>query len=265
VKRSLAGAVAAPLVAFVLITAAAEAALRVLPLDGAHRLLLPAPSEVLAECWLARAELARRAATTGIAALAGFGASVIAGIAAAIALAALPWARRALYPYLVFFQTVPIVALAPILVVLLGAGFRPVAASAFIVSVFPVVANALHGLSSTDPSLVDLFRLYGATPARTFWKLRLPGALPDVITGLRIAAGLAVIGAIVGDFVAGATHWSGGGLGLSMAEGLRLFRTTRVYASVLLACLLGVVLFGLVNATGWLLLRRWHASQRPDA
>lgn len=264
-RRRGPGAVVPPAVVLVVTVGAVELLLRELPLDPAHRMLFPLPSEVLRECWVARRELASRTLMTGAAALAGFALSVLVGISAALALAAVPWARRAVYPYMVFFQTVPIVALAPILVVLLGAGLKPVAASAFIVSVFPVIANTLAGLVSTEPALVDLFRLYGAAPGFTFRKLRLPAALPDIITGLRIAAGLAVIGAIVGDFVAGATHWSGGGLGLSMAEGLRLFQTARVYASVLLACLLGLAMFGLVNAVGWLLLRRWHASQMPEA
>ncbi len=261
-RRSLA-ALVPPAILFVAGTGAAELLLRELPLDAAHRMLLPLPSVVLGECWRTRAELLSRAGLTGLAALAGFAASAAFGIAAAVVLAALPWVRRAFYPYMVFFQTVPIVALAPILVVLLGAGLKPVAASAFICSVFPVVANTLSGLLSTEPALLDLFRLYGAGRAFTFWRLRLPAALPDIFTGLRIAAGLAVIGAIVGDFVAGATHWSGGGLGLSMAEGLRLFQTARVYASVLGACLLGLAMFGLVNAAAWLVLRRWHSSELP--
>lgn len=263
-NRRVLWSLAPPVVMFVIGVGGLELALRALPLDPAHRMLFPLPSAVLRECWVARAELVARTLMTGLAAFVGFAMSMVVGISAAVLLAALPWVRRAFYPYLVFFQTVPIVALAPILVVLLGAGLKPVAASAFIVSVFPVIANTLQGLLSTEPALLDLFRLYGASPLFTFWKLRLPAALPDIITGLRIAAGLAVIGAIVGDFVAGATHWSGGGLGLSMAEGLRLFKTARVYASVLLACLLGLAMFGLVNATGWLLLRRWHASQASE-
>ncbi len=260
-KRFSLRAFGPPAALFVVTIGALEFALRELDLDPAHRMLLPLPSSVLQECWDARGELAMRTLMTGAAAFLGFAASVSIGISAAIALAALPWARRAFYPYMIFFQTVPIVALAPILVVLLGAGLKPVAASACIVSVFPVIANTLNGLLSTEPALLDLFRLYGASRSFTFLRLRLPAALPDIITGLRVAAGLAVIGAIVGDFVAGATHWTGGGLGLSMAEGLRLFKTARVYASVLLACLLGLAMFGLVNGVGWLLLRRWHASQ----
>ncbi len=261
--RDTLGALVPPTLLLLAVGGASELALRELPLDAAHRMLLPLPSAVLRECWLARSELVARAGMTGLAALLGFAASAAIGITAAIGLATVAWVRRAFYPYMVFFQTVPIVALAPILVVLLGAGLKPVAASAFIVSVFPVIANTLNGLLSTEPALLDLFRLYGAGRAFTFARLRLPAALPDIFTGLRIAAGLAVIGAIVGDFVAGATHWSGGGLGLSMAEGLRLFQTARVYASVLLACLLGLVMFGLVNTAGWLVLRRWHASHAP--
>src|SRR5215475_6192609 len=114
-----------------------------------------------------------------------------------------PSLQRAFYPYAVFFQTVPIIAIAPLLVIWVGWD-RTVVASAFIVSIFPVIANTLTGLLSTDPALRDLFRVHGASPAETLFKLRFPAALPQILTGLRIGAGLAVIGAIVGEFITGA-------------------------------------------------------------
>ena len=146
--------------------------------------------------------------------------------------------QRAFYPYAIFFQIVPIVAIAPLLVIWFGYGARAVVAAAFIVSVFPVIANTLAGLLSVDPALRDLFRLYGASRAATLWKLQLPWALPYVLTGLRIAAGLAVIGAIVGEFV------GGGGLGVVVLEAMRQQRTDLVFAAVGYASLLGLALFG---------------------
>src|SRR5213075_2138516 len=130
-----------------------------------------------------------------------FAGSALFGISIAVFLSSSRGIQRAFFPYAVFFQTVPIVAIAPLLVIWFGYGMRTVIASAFIVSIFPVIANTLTGLLSTDPALRDLFRLYGASPSATLWKLRLPAALPQILTGLRIAGGLAVIGAIVGEFI----------------------------------------------------------------
>jgi len=138
---------------------------------------------------------------------------------------------------------------------------KPVAISAFIASVFPVIANTLAGLLSTDPALRDLFKLYGAGPVLSLWKLKLPSALPNIITGLRVAAGLSVIGAIVGEFVAG-TLERGAGLGISVLVGKRLANTPYIFAAVLIASLLGLAMLASVNLIGYLLLRHWHASEQ---
>jgi NitT/TauT family transport system permease protein len=156
--------------------------------------------------------------------------------------------------YAVFFQTVPIIAIAPLLVIWFGWD-RTVVASAFIVSIFPVIANTLTGLLSTDPALRDLFRLYDAKRLATLLKLRLPFALPHVMTGLRIAAGLAVIGAIVGEFI------TGSGIGGSIMVSRQQNRVDKVFAGLLLASLLGIVLFTLVNLISRMSLRHWHASE----
>jgi NitT/TauT family transport system permease protein len=131
-----------------------------------------------------------------------------------------------------------------------------VVASAFIVSIFPVIANTLNGLLSTDPALRDLFRLCGASPSATLWKLRFPAALPQILTGLRIAGGLAVIGAIVGEFIGGQ------GLGSVVDVARTQQRTDKVFAAVLLASLLGLALFGFINLLSYVALRRWHASEQ---
>jgi NitT/TauT family transport system permease protein len=163
--------------------------------------------------------------------------------------------QRAFYPYAVFFQTVPIIAIAPLLVIWFGYGMKTVIAAAFIVSIFPVIANTLTGLLSTDPALRDLFRLYGASPGVTLVKLRFPAALPQILTGLRVASGLAVIGAIVGEFIGGA------GLGSVVDVARTQQRVDKVFAAVLLASVLGLALFGLINLVSVLTLRRWHASE----
>jgi NitT/TauT family transport system permease protein len=201
--------------------------------------------------------------TTSQAALIGFFASAILGIMAAIALAAAGWVRRAFYPYTLFFQTVPIVAIAPMLVIWYGPGLASVALSAFIVSLFPVIANTLTGLLSTDPALEDLFRLYGARPWARLWKLKLPAALPSIFTGLRVAAGLAVIGTVVGEFLVG-FYGEGEGLGVRIVAAKKVGRTDEVFAAVLMASLLGLALFAAINLAAKLLLRRWHASEQNN-
>jgi len=128
-------------------------------------------------------------------------------------------------------------------------------ASAFIVSVFPVIANTLTGLLSTDPALRDLFRLYGASHAAALWKLRLPFALPSIMTGLRVAGGLAVIGAIVGEFI------TGSGLGGVIDIARTQQRIDKIFAGLLWAAVLGIALFAVVNAISRIALWHWHASE----
>jgi NitT/TauT family transport system permease protein len=154
---------------------------------------------------------------------------------------------------------VPLVAIAPILVIWCGYGPRTSIASAAIVSVFPVLAATLDGMRSTDPGLAELFGVCRASRLQRWWKLELPWAMPSIVTGLRIAAGLSVIGAIVGEFV-GAFAGDASPIGIIILSAMRENRTDLVFASVALAAAAGFALFGLVSLLGWSLLRRWHAS-----
>src|SRR5258705_624085 len=133
--------------------------------------VIPAPSEVLRSLLEDRSELTLAAWTTLSSALTGLLLSFVAGTLFAIALSSSDLARRAFYPYAVFFQTVPIISIAPLLVIWFGFGRPTVVASAAIVSVFPIIASTLLGLKSTEPSLVDLFKLYSATGRQTLWML----------------------------------------------------------------------------------------------
>jgi NitT/TauT family transport system permease protein len=253
VRRRLTEQVLPPLVSFVGATLLAEVAIR---LADVPPLLLPRPSAVARAAWEQAGTLLPALASTARSVGLGLAASSSAGILAAVVLSSSRWVERAFYPYAIFFQVVPIVAIAPLLVIWFGYGTRAVVAAAFVVSVFPVIANTLTGLLSVDPALRDLFRLYGASRLATLRKLSLPWALPYVLTGLRIAAGLAVIGAIVGEFV------GGGGLGVVVLEAMRQQRTDLVFAAVLYASGLGLVLFAAVNLASGLALRRWHGLGR---
>ncbi len=218
--------------------------------------LLPPPSQVFASLHKDSDELFRALRETAVAASLGLILAALGGAAVAAAMSVARLLQRALYPYAVFFQTVPIIAIAPLLVIWFGYGMPTVVASACIVSVFPVIANTFAGLRSTDPALLDMFHLYGASRTATMIKLQLPSAMPAVFTGLRVAAGLAIIGAIVGEFIAG------GGLGGVIDSARTQQRADKVFAVVLLASLLGLAMVGLINLASALTLRHWHASER---
>ena len=257
-KRSALAAAGPPLLSLVLLLGAWEVLVRVLAVPV---YLLPPPSQIATAFAADAGTLGLATLTTAKSALVGFALSTVIGVLVAVALSASRLLERAFYPYAVFLQTVPIVAIAPLLVLWFGPGERAVSVSAFIVSVFPVVANALTGLRSVEPALRDLFRLYGAGKLRTLVLLSLPSSLPSIVTGLRIAGGLAVIGAIVGEFVAGFAEGTPG-LGILIMSAPRQLRTDLLFAAVLCASALGLGLFGLTNLGGWLLLRRWHPSEK---
>ena len=240
-----------PIVPMAVVAICAEVAVR---RGWVPSFLVPAPSSVMKSMVRDWPELWRATLDTGIAATLGFVMSALFGSLIAILLSSAAWVQRAFYPYAVFFQTVPIIAIAPLLVIWFGWD-RTVIASAFIVSIFPVIANTLTGLLSTDSALRDLFRLYTAKPVATLFKLRLPFALPHILTGARIAAGLAVIGAIVGEFITGA------GIGGAILVSRQQNRVDKVFAGLLLASLLGIVLFMAINLISRLALRHWHASE----
>ncbi len=223
--------------------------------------VLPLPTDVATALMDRREELLTATWTTAQAALIGFGSSVVVGILLAIILSTSKWIRRAVYPYTLFFQTVPIVAIAPMLVIWFDAVKLSVSICAFIVSVFPVITNTLSGLLGTEPALVDLFRLYKAGPFSRLFKLRLPFALPNIVSGLRVASGLAVIGTVVGEFMVGVLG-DDEGLGVKIMNAKKNGLIDMVFAEVLLASLLGLVLFAAVNLFGYLMLRRWHASEK---
>ena len=227
------------------------------------RFLFCAPSEIWHEAVARAGELGMATWKTTIAVAWGFALSAVLGVAVAVILSSNRVVERAFYPFTVILQTVPLVAIAPMLVIWLHAGVRAVAICAFIVSVFPVITNTLSGIRSIPHPQVELFWLYGARPWARLWKLKLPGALPSIMAGLRIAAGLAVIGAVVGEFVAGELG-ADRGLGIVVVVAAKQGELPMLFAAVALASLLGIAMVGGVNAVAYLLMHRWHVSQRPD-
>ena len=221
--------------------------------------LVPAPMDVVRAAGEMRVPLAGAAWMTGTSAAIGFAIAAGAGVLAGSVLAAVPFLMRGLYPIATLLQMVPLVAIAPLLVIWCGYGPRTAVASAAIVSVFPVLAATLDGMRGTDRGLVELFGTLRAGRVQRWWKLELPWAIPSIVTGLRVAAGLSVIGAIVGEFV-GAFAGDESPVGILILSAMRENRTDLVFAAVAVAAIVGFVLFGLVSLGGWLLLRRWHAS-----
>lgn len=217
--------------------------------------LVPSSSDVLRSLWVDRVELLNGFASTAIGAVFGLLLSLVIGLIVAVGLSLSTLLRRAFLPYAVFFQTVPIIALAPVLVIWFGFGRPTVVASAFIVSVFPMIANAIAGLHSADPRLIDFFQLFNASRWQILWKLRLPTALPMIFTGLKIAAGLAVIGAVVGEFVAG------GGLGEVVDAARTQQRLDKVFAAVLLSSFLGLALVAMIDLVSKLSLKSWSTER----
>jgi NitT/TauT family transport system permease protein len=242
-----------PLIVSVILILLAEIFVRA---GWVQEFLVPRPSSVFKSLVNDREELLSGFKDTTIAACVGLLMSFVFGVLIAVCLSLSSLLRRAFQPYAIFFQTVPIVSIAPLLVIWFGYGRPTVVASAFLVSIFPIIASTLLGLKSTDTALVDLFHLYSASRLDLMLKLRLPFALPQIFSGLKIAAGLAVIGAIVGEFV------GGGGLGAIVDAARTQQRIDKVFAAVLMSSLLGLLLVGLINFASWLMLRRWHASAK---
>ncbi|MEZ4430893.1 MAG: ABC transporter permease [bacterium] len=223
--------------------------------------LCPSPLAVFEGFVERRAMLLAATARTAAASFLGFGIAAVLGVAAGTLLASIEVLRRGVYPLANLLQMVPVVAIAPLLTIWFGYGLDAVVASAVIVSVFPVIANTVDGLRSTDPELRELFAIHGAGRFATWHKLEMWSALPGIVTGLRIAAGLAVIGAVVGEFVSGFAG-ADAPIGIVILTSIREARTDLVFAAILLSALVGFVLFGLVSGLGDRALRRWHPSSR---
>ena len=186
--------------------------------------------------------------------------AVAGGVLLAILFAQSKWIERSFFPFAVILQVTPIVAIAPLLLVYLEAN-TAVLACAFLVAFFPILSNTALGLASADHYLVDLFQLYGASRWRQLMLLRLPSALPYFLGGLRIAGGLALIGAIVAEITAGSAG-QGAGLAFRIVEaGFRL-NIPRMFAALVLISLTGILIFLALTAVSHLLLGRWHDSER---
>lgn len=230
----------------------------VVRLKGIPPYILPGPGLVIATLVADWPVLSGALAVTLATSLEGLALAVIGGIGLAVLFNQSRLVEYSLYPYAVILQVTPIVAIAPLLLIYLP---QPAAvlACAWIVAFFPVLANTTLGLNSVDHKLIDLFELYGASRWQIFAHLKLPSALPAMLGGIRIAGGLALIGAVVAEIAAG-TAGAGSGLAYRIVESGYRLNIPRLFAALLLLSVTGIAIFFALSALSHLLLRRWHES-----
>jgi ABC-type nitrate/sulfonate/bicarbonate transport system permease component len=235
-----------PLAIIALLLGAWELAARLDVIADALKLepfLVPAPSDIAQALWQDRELLIENTWVTLQEVLAGFALAVAAGVAFAVVLHLSPTLRRAFYPLLVASQTVPIVVLAPILVVWLGFGIGPKLAIIALICFFPVTVNTLDGLGAVDPDLMKMMRTLDASRWQTLRRIEAPTALPYLFSGAKIAVAIAVIGAVFGEWAG-----SSSGLGHLIQEASAQLQTDRTFAAVVVLSAIAITLFALLAA-----------------
>jgi NitT/TauT family transport system permease protein len=222
--------------------------------------VLPAPSAIARALADNFSSLMEALASTLTVTLEAFVAATMLGMATAIAFSQSRLLERTLYPYAVILQVTPVVAIAPL--ILIWVGFERINLAltiiATIVAFFPILAGATLGLKSADFNLIDLTRLYGASRLQTLSRVRLPTALPYLLSGMKTAGGLALIGAVVAEFVAGSGTATG--LAWRIVESGNRLEIATLFAALALLALTGVAIFAALSLLEWALLRRWHES-----
>lgn len=224
---------------------------------GLKKFVLPAPGAVFRAAIDDAPLLGRAVLYTGSAALLGFLLSLLIGTLIAFAFSQSRMLRASGYPYFIFLQTVPIVAIAPMIVRWFGYGYQSVVLVAFLISLFPILSNGTQGLLDIDPDLLDLFRLNNATRAQVLLKLRFPSAVPGILAGARTSSGLAVVGSIVGEYFVGYGSKQFG-LGYLIYATNGNAQLDRLFAAVLTSTLFGIAIFSSVNLISVTILRRWY-------
>lgn len=219
---------------------------------------IPTPADVVAVLWHDWPELLRQAWPTTYATIYGFVLSAAFGIPVAMLIAGSKTVESYIYPLLVFSQSVPKVAIAPLFVVWFGFGILPKVISAFLLGFFPVVVSAVQGFKSVDPDMVDLARALQGSRFHVFRAVNLPHAMPAIFSGLKVSVTLAVVGAVVGEFVG-----SNSGIGYVMQRSIGTFDLPTMFAALVILALLGVILFWIVDRIERLLIP-WHVSQREE-
>jgi NitT/TauT family transport system permease protein len=221
--------------------------------------ILPGPLAIAASLWTDGPSLLGSLLVTLRVTLAALAAAAVFGGAIALLFSLSRILELSLFPYAVILQVTPIVAIAPLIIIWVREPFLALLVCAWIVAFFPIVANTTVGLNSADRNLLALFRLYGASRGQVLRYLKLPTALPYFLAGLRISGGLALIGAVVAEFVAG-TGGAETGLAFRILEAGYRLAIPRLFAALFLLSLTGIVIYLVLDGLSRVLLRHWHES-----
>ena len=220
------------------------------------RIILPSPWEIGTESFHRINDLLSATLVTAQAALSGFALALVIGTTLGLLFSVSKVARLGAYPYMIFLQTVPIVAIAPLIIIWFGGGMASIVVIVTVISLFPIVTNVTTGLRSVDNGLLDLMTLYQAAPLQVLFKVRLPNAIPYLITGAKVSSGLTIVGAVIGEYMAG--HGiDEQGLGYYIFMSSQNFQTEILFASIFLSSLLGVTMVTAVAVISRTLLAQW--------
>src|SRR3954447_19263559 len=231
----------------------------VVRIEGIPPYILPGPLLIAETLWTDGPSLMGSLLVTLRITLAALAAAAILGGGIALLFSISRILALSLFPYAVILQVTPVVAIAPLIIIWVKEPFLALLVCAWIVAFFPIVSNTTVGLNSADRNLLALFRLYGASPGQVLRYLRIPTALPYFLAGLRISGGLALIGAVVAEFVAG-TGGAETGLAFRILEAGYRLAIPRMFAALLMLSVTGIVIYALLDLLSRLLLRRWHES-----
>ncbi len=255
VQRLLQAAWLRPFIFLVLLIAMWDVAIRVFHIPPYQ---VPAPYDVVVTLWQEWPKLLAEAWPTTVATVEGFLLSAAFGIPVAMMIAGSRTIESYVYPLLVFSQSIPKIAVAPLFVVWFGFGMMPKVLSAFLLGFFPVVVSAVQGFKSVEPDMLDLARAMEASRLQIFRMVSLPHAMPAIFSGLKVSITLAVVGAVVGEFVG-----SNSGIGYVLQRSIGNFELPTMFAALVILALIGVILFWILDVIERFAIP-WHASQRQD-
>lgn len=255
---------AVPAIATLILALSAWYAVSYLVLSPERRFLLPPPHQIVQVSLLDFDHLGpmlRALWLTAQVSMVGLLVACVLGIGSAILMSRTKWLESALYPYAIILQTVPILAIVPLIGLWFGYGFFSRTVVCVIIALFPMISNTLFGLTSTEKSMHDLFTMNAASSWHRLIKLQFPGALPSIFAGLRISSGLAVIGAVVGDmfFTQGQA-----GIGTLLTTYRARLQTEDLYAAIGLSSLYGITVFLVVTVLTKAAIGSWHSSVRSN-
>ncbi len=222
--------------------------------------LLPSPTVIAVTMVEDAALLSRHTWITLVEILIGFGLALVSGVVLASVIALSRTLERAIYPFVIASQTIPIIVVAPLLLIWIGYGLAPKVIVVGLIAFFPIVVNMVDGLKSVDPDMVRLMRTLGASRRQIFMKLQFPSSLPFLFSGTKVAMAVSVIGAVIGEWVGSSV-----GLGYLMIRSKPQFLTERVFAAIVVLSAIGILLFLLVGLVERLVIPWWHTERQKRA